>query len=176
MSKKTRYWVRRILLLCLVIMVGFAIYRVSTDKGGEPVEGDKAPDFTLTTLDGKQMSFADLKGKPIMINFWGTWCPPCKSEMPAIQEAYVSNKHKGFQVVSVNIHENALPVGNFASQYGLTFPILLDKDKDVVKLYKIGPIPSSFFINRDGVIVHRVEGPLQISQLQFYIDQITAKK
>lgn len=175
MNKLTRYWVRRVLLVCLVVLVGFAIYRVSTDTGGEPVEGDKAPDFTLTTVDGKQVSLHDFKGKPIMINFWGTWCPPCQSEMPAIEEAYKVNKNKGFQVVSIDIHENELPVANFANQYGLTFPILLDKDRDIVKLYKIEPIPSSFFINSDGVIVHRIEGPLQINQLQYYIDQITVK-
>lgn len=176
MKIQTRYWVKRILLICLLGMVVFAIYRVATDTGGKPVEGEKAPDFTLTTLDGKTKRLHDLKGKAIMINFWGTWCPPCRSEMPAIQAAYTINKNKGFEVVSINIHENELPVGNFASQYGLTFPIWMDKDKEVVKQYKIGPIPSSFFINRDGIIIKRVEGPLQISQLQYYIDQITPKK
>jgi peroxiredoxin len=165
---------RRILLLCLVGLVGFAIYQVSTDTGGKPVEGEEAPDFTLTTLDGKQRSLSDLKGKAVMINFWGTWCPPCKTEMPAIQQAYMINKSKGFEVVSVNIRENDLPVSNFAQQMGLTFPIWMDKDREVVKQYKIGPIPSTFFINRDGVIEKKIEGPLELSQLQYYINQITS--
>jgi peroxiredoxin len=165
---------RRILLLCLVGLVGFAIYRVSTDTGGKPVEGEEAPDFTLTTLDGKQRSLSDLKGKPVMINFWGTWCPPCKTEMPAIQQAYMINKSKGFEVVSVNIRENDLPVHNFVQQMGLTFPIWMDKDREVVKQYKIGPIPSTFFINRDGVIEKKIEGPLQLNQLQYYINQISS--
>jgi peroxiredoxin len=174
MKKHTRYWVRRVLLLCLIGLVGYAIYQVSTDTGGKPVEGDKAPDFTLTTLDGKQRSLSELKGKAIMLNFWGTWCPPCKSEMPAIQQAYSMNKNRGFEVVSINIRENELPVSNFAQQMDLTFPIWMDKDREVVKLYKIGPIPSSFFINREGEIIKRVEGPLQLSQLQQIIDQITS--
>lgn len=165
---------RRVLLLCLIGLVGYAIYQVSTDNGGKPVEGDKAPDFTLTTLDGKQRSLSELKGKAIMLNFWGTWCPPCKTEMPAIQQAYIMNKNRGFEVVSINIRENELPVSNFAKQMGLTFPIWMDKDREVVKQYKIGPIPSSFFINREGEIVKRVEGPLQLGQLQQLIDQITS--
>ncbi|WP_028775463.1 thiol-disulfide oxidoreductase ResA [Shimazuella kribbensis] len=172
MKKQTRYWVRRILLLCLVGLVGYAIYQVSTDTGGKPVEGDEAPNFTLTTLDGKQMSLSDLKGKAVMLNFWGTWCPPCKTEMPAIQQAYMMNKNRGFVVVSINIRENELPVSNFAKQMGLTFPIWMDKEREVVKQYKIGPIPSSFFINREGVIEKRIEGPLQLSQLQYFINQI----
>jgi peroxiredoxin len=176
MNKQTRYWMRRVLFVCLVGMVAFAIYRVSTDTGGKPVEGNRAPNFTLTTLDGKQMSLHDLKGKAVMINFWGTWCPPCRAEMPAIQAAYMSNKDKGFEVVSVNIRENEVPVANFVSQYGLSFPIWMDKDRYVVKLYKIGPIPSTFFIDPDGVIVKRIEGPLQISQLQYYIEQLLPKK
>lgn len=165
---------RRVLLLCLIGLVGYAIYQVSTDNGGKPVEGDKAPDFTLTTLDGKQRSLSELKGKAIMLNFWGTWCPPCKTEMPAIQQAYIMNKNRGFEVVSINIRENELPVSNFAKQMGLTFPIWMDKDREVVKQYKIGPIPSSFFINREGEIIKRIEGPLQLGQLQQLIDQITS--
>lgn len=174
MNKQTRYWVRRLLLLSLLILVGVAIYQVSTDTGGKPVAGEQAPDFTLTTLDGKQKSLSDLKGKAVMINFWGTWCPPCKQEMPAIQKAYEINQKRGFEVVSINIRENDLPVSNFVNQMGLTFPIWMDKEREVIKQYKIGPIPSTFFINRDGVIIERIEGPLQLNQLQYYIDKITS--
>jgi peroxiredoxin len=139
---------------------------------GKPDAGDQAPDFRLQTLDGKEMSLSELKGKVVLLNFWGSWCEPCRNEMPTLEKAYQTYKGQGFIVVAVNIAETDVTTSAFVKQYGLTFPILMDRDRAVVDLYKIGPIPTSFFIDPQGKIVKRVEAPLVSGQLDLWIQSI----
>lgn len=176
MAKQTRYWVRRIVFLILIGMVGFTIYQMTV--GSEPKQpnvGDIAPDFELQTLDGKKMRLSDLKGKVVMLNFWATWCPPCKQEMPVMQEAYQKYKDQGFEIAAVNIGETDVAVQSFAKTQGLTFPIWLDYNKDITRQYKIGPIPSSFFIDANGIVAKKNEGPVNLAQLSGYIQELLPK-
>lgn len=173
MNKQTRYWVRRVIFIALIALIGVALYQVI--QGGnqkQPQIGDEAPDFTLTTLDGKEASLSQLRGKAVMLNFWGSWCEPCRTEMPAMQEVYEKYKDQGFEIVAVNIGETDVAAASFAKQLGLTFPIWMDRDRDIVDLYHIGPIPSSFFIDAQGKIVRKVNGQLDTSQLELYINPI----
>jgi peroxiredoxin len=161
----------------MVGLIGFALYQaVEQGESKKPEVGDEAPNFTLITLDGKEMSLKDLRGKAVMLNFWGTWCAPCREEMPAMQKAYEKYKDNGFEIVAINIAETDVAASSFAKQYGLTFPIWMDRDREAVRLYGIGPIPSSFFLDPNGVITKRVEGPLDVSQLELYINPILPRK
>lgn len=170
MKNQTRYWVRRILFLVLIGLVGFALYQsFNRENAGKPIAGEVAPNFTLTDVSGKEVELNDLRGKAVMLNFWGTWCEPCRTEMPTMQQMYEKYKSKGFEIVAVNIAETEVAVDSFAKQYGLSFPIWMDQDRDVVKQYKIGPLPSSLFLDRNGVIVDRIEGPLDTARLEYYI-------
>ncbi|MGA9174537.1 MAG: thiol-disulfide oxidoreductase ResA [Thermoactinomyces sp.] len=173
MNKQTRYWVRRVLFLFMVALVGLALYQaMNRDHADKPDVGETAPDFQLETLDGKQMKLSDFKGKAVLLNFWGSWCDPCRKEMPVLEQAYKEYKNKGFTIVAVNIAETNVAASAFARQYGLTFPILMDRDRDVVDLYKVGPIPTSLLIDPKGKITKRVEGPLIQGQLELYINSI----
>lgn len=170
MKKQTRYWVRRVVFLVLIGLFTFALYHsLNRENAGKPIVGDEAPNFTLTDVHGKEVELADLRGKAVMLNFWGTWCEPCRTEMPAMQQMYEKYKGQGFEIVAVNIAETEIAVDSFAKQHGLTFPIWMDQDRDIVKQYKIGPLPSSLFINREGIITDRIEGALNVSQLEVYI-------
>ncbi|WP_044642453.1 thiol-disulfide oxidoreductase ResA [Risungbinella massiliensis] len=170
MKNRTRYWVRRILFLVLIGLVGFALYQsFNRENAGKPIAGEEAPNFTLTDVSGKEVELTDLRGKAVMLNFWGTWCEPCRTEMPAMQQMYQKYQAKGFEIVAVNIAETEVAVNSFAKQHNLTFPIWMDQDRDVVKQYKIGPLPSSLFLDRNGVIVDRIEGPLDPARLEYYI-------
>jgi peroxiredoxin len=170
MNKQTRYWVRRILFLVLLGLFAFALFQaLNRENAGKPVVGDEAPNFTLTNLQGEEVDLKSLRGKAVMINFWGTWCPPCRSEMPAMQKMYEKYRQQGFEIIAVNIAETEVAVDSFAKRYGLTFPIWLDRDRDVVKQYKIGPLPSTLFLNREGIITDRVEGALDQARLEYYI-------
>lgn len=124
---------------------------------------ERAPSFTLSTLDGKTVSLEDYKGKKILLNFWATWCPPCKAEMPDMQEMYEENKEKDFVVLGVNVtvtEKNADDVSTFVEDYQLSFPILMDVKGKVAHQFEILSYPTSYFIDSDGVIRGKVIGAL----------------
>jgi peroxiredoxin len=128
-----------------------------------------APDFTLTSLDGQTIQLSDLRGRPVLLNFWATWCPACRTELPALQAAY---ERYGEQVVflAVDVKESRDTVASFVSQFGLTFPVLLDEQGQVSdRLYQVRGIPTSLFIAPDGVVSARHIGPLTETDIDRYL-------
>lgn len=116
--------------------------------------GHVAPDFTLKTLDGTTVRLSDLRGqKVVLINFWATWCPPCRLEMPTMQQIYTEYRTRGFEILAVNIESDAgKEIGDFVKELRLTFPILLDPDMKVTRRFRIIGLPVSVLIDRQGVI------------------------
>lgn len=151
----------------MVALIVIALYQVIDEgKSQKPQVSEQAPNFELTTLDGKQVSLSKLRGKAVLLNFWGSWCEPCKTEMPALTKMYEKYQSQGLEVVGINIAETDVAVGQFIKQYSLNFPVWMDRDRDVVDLYKIGPIPSTYFIDPAGKIIYVKEGPLELSELE----------
>jgi cytochrome c biogenesis protein CcmG, thiol:disulfide interchange protein DsbE len=111
----------------------------------------RAPAFTLTTLDGKLVSSNDFHGKIVLVNFWATWCPPCRSEMPEIEAAYQAHRNN-FVVLGINQAESSNAAKQFADEFHLTFPILLDSNGSVGQLFQVQALPTSFFIDPKGII------------------------
>jgi peroxiredoxin len=148
-------------------LIVFALYQNLSATGKERLEvGDKAPDFQLQTLDGKVVKLSDYHGKVVLINFWATWCQPCRTEMPDLQKVYESWRGRGLEVLAVNIAETPVAVQAFKKELGLTFPILLDSQKEVTKLYKVGPIPTSFFVDESGKIIRIFQGQMNRNQME----------
>jgi len=123
--------------------------------------GNQAPDFQLQNLDGQTVSLGNLQGKPVLINFWATWCSPCVSEMPYIQEIYEEWADKGLVVVAINLGESSSKAEEFMQSYNLSFTVLLDTKKDVAQKYNIQYIPTTFFIDKDGIIQDKMIGAFQ---------------
>jgi len=125
--------------------------------------GRVAPDFLLQTPDGGELRLSDLRGTPVMVNFWASWCTPCREEMPRIVRAY-DEGGGAFTVVAVDLQENAEQVADFARDFGMTFPIVIDRTGEVGRTWRIGGpvegIPSSYFLDADGVVQGRVFGPM----------------
>ncbi len=123
-------------------------------RAGESLEAQAvagmAPDFTLRTLDGKQVTLSDLRGRPVLINFWATWCPPCRLEMPAMQRVYERHKDEGLVILAVNYRETEEQVRPFVEELGLTFSILLDRDGNVANQYRVLGLPTTYFVDRTG--------------------------
>ena len=144
---------RVIAVLFLFGVVGFALWAlqggISPTRGALGV-GSVAPNFTLTNAAGQQVNLADYRGKTVLLNFWATWCPPCRSEMPAIDAAAKANPN--LVVLAVDLQEGPLPVQDYVQQLGLSFSPLLDTTGDVTALYHVNSLPSSFFIGPDGRI------------------------
>ncbi len=117
-----------------------------------------APDFTLTTLDGQKVRLADLKGQVVMLNFWASWCGPCRQEMPLLNDIYASYKKAGFVLLGVNLDEAAAAAKGFLAKTPVTFPVLHDAEGKVADLYKNQAMPSSFFIDRKGNLAYLHQG------------------
>ena len=117
-----------------------------------PFEGAEAPDFTLPDLEGRPVSLVDERGSVVLLNFWATWCEPCRAEMPLFDRIYRERKAEGMVVLAVNFDEPRDQVISFRDDLGLSFPILLDPGARVQKLYRVRGYPTSFWIDREGVI------------------------
>lgn len=118
-----------------------------------------APDFTLPALGGGEVRLSDYRGKVVLVNFWGTWCEPCREETPALQAAYEQLRERGLVVVGIDLTDGERAQGRgeteinqFVSQYGVTYPIALDVDGKVANAFRIYPIPTSYFIDPEGNI------------------------
>lgn len=138
-------------------------------------EGKKAPDFTLQTLDGESVTLSELQGKKVILNFWATWCPPCKSEMPYFQDYYEKYAEEdNVEIVAVNLtfQDKVDNVEAFVNGNGLTFPILLMEEPGINNTYKIVSIPSTFMIDTNGIIQKQIIGPLDEEALRNYVSKL----
>jgi peroxiredoxin len=147
---------------------------------GTPAKGEPAPDFALPTLDGEQVRLSSLRGTPVVLNFWATWCAPCKAEMPEIEAAYAGAQGE-FVVLAVNSEGTPTNMarrlaGDFRDEMELSFPILLDSPStEVYNQYRLRGLPDTFFIDRDGIIRDVVIGPLTESALREKLDALLAR-
>ncbi|WP_338657367.1 thiol-disulfide oxidoreductase ResA (plasmid) [Sporosarcina psychrophila] len=172
-KKKNRFITRLLILTVLAGAVVFTIYSSFTKEKHDILKvGDVAPDFALVDLDGESHRLSNYKGQGVFLNFWGTWCAPCKKEMPAMGRQYQVYKDQGVQVLAVNIAESDLKVRTFAKQYGMTFPTLIDKNKSVMLAYNVKPLPTTLLINPDGKIVKIITGEMSENDIQGYMEQI----
>lgn len=135
-------------------------------------QGFPAPDFLLTNTHGEQVRLSELHGQPILINFWATWCAPCRIEMPAIQARYEAYEDRGLIVLGVDFDEPLEDVQDFGEQLGLSFDLLLDPGGEVQSLYRVRGYPTSFFVGRDGIIQAQHIGVMTEGQLDDYLAQI----
>ena len=122
----------------------------STTEGAKP--GALAPDFTISSLDGQSISLSDLRGKPVVLNFWTTWCRPCVAEMPHLQEVFEERSSEELSMFLINIGESSSTAKQFVQDHGLSIPVLLDSSGNVATNYEVRYIPTTFFIDRDGII------------------------
>ena len=143
-----------------------------------PRPGFLAPDFTLDLLGGGQVTLSDLRGEVVMINLWASWCPPCRAEMPAIESVYEDNKALGLQVLAVDMtyQDNESAAASFVQQYGLTFPILMDRTGTMANRYQMRALPTTFFVDRQGVIADVVVGgPMNEALIRTKVEALLAE-
>ncbi|WP_042346277.1 thiol-disulfide oxidoreductase ResA [Bacillus massiliigorillae] len=157
-NKKRRLIMRSVVLGLLGIAILYTLYANFTKEDNKVVaKGQEAPDFVLTDLEGKKHQLSDYKGQGVFLNFWGTWCPPCKEEMPYMDNQYQQYKDKGVQVLAVNIEESEVAVSSFVKKLGLSFPVPLDRDGRVNDAYGVFNLPVTFLIDKNGKIIDIIE-------------------
>jgi peroxiredoxin len=134
-----------------------------------------APDFSLESQDAENITLSNFRGDVVLVNFWGSWCPPCREEMPAMQKVYQEYQDQGFTILAVNAAYNEKPgqAIKFVSDHSLEFPIPLDKDGQVSRLYQVNAFPSSYFIDRNGIVQEIViGGPMAEALLRTRIENL----
>ena len=144
-------------------------------NGALPLEGQPAPDITLKTIDGSMIMLSKLQGHPVLINFWASWCEPCRAEMPEIVRAYEAHKPDGLVVLAINMtFQDSLPEAQaFVKEFHMPFPVLLDDTGGVARdAYGVRVLPMSFFIDRKGIIVHRQIGAMNGKQIDTFVGEI----
>jgi peroxiredoxin len=165
-------WFGVLLLAFLIGIAGFNLYSdrkdvteikntgmaVNDDVTGI-AQGEKAPDFTVKTMEGKEVKLSDYEGKKVFLNFWATWCPPCKAEMPHMQSFY-DDKPENIEILAINLEESNKKISEFVDQYGLTFPILMDEDGKVTETFEVYTIPTTYVLNEDGTVHQKIIGPM----------------
>ncbi len=168
-------------ILVLVLGAGWIIFlppAQGSSTGGlipAPREGFLAPDFALADASGKTVRLSELRGKPVLLNLWASWCPPCQEEMPAMQKAYETYAAQGFTILAVDTayqdqKDSALA---FAAKKNLTFPILFDLDGNTSRSYQVRAMPTSFFIDQQGIIRKVViGGPMAEGLLNAEIEKL----
>lgn len=138
---------------------------------GPPRVGQPAPDFRVRDLEGRIIQLSALRGRVVVVNFWATWCGPCREEFPEFEKAYREQRDQGVVILAINVGEPAGKAASFQEQFGSTFPILLDPDSAVLRQYGMRGIPDSVFIDREGVVRDIVYGPLSKGTLIYKLNQ-----
>ncbi len=137
--------------------------------------GRAAPDFLLERPEGGSLRLSSLQGQPVLINFWATWCPPCRDEIPELIEAFEQHADEGLVVIGIDLQEPDKTVLQFAEEFGITYPLVIDQSGGVQDIYRLGGIdglPSSFFIDESGVIRSRISGPMTKEMLDERLELI----
>jgi peroxiredoxin len=138
-----------------------------------------APAFSLPSLDGGTVNLSDYRGKVVLVNFWGTWCEPCKEETPALQQAYTQLQSEGLEIIGVNLYSQETggeeAVRAFLQPYGVTYPIALDTAGDIARSFQISPIPVSYFVDQNGTIRYVKVGTLREAEVRALFERLRAE-
>jgi len=143
------------LVALLLILAG------STQAAGTltPISGDvQAPDFSLQDTNGKTHRLSDYRGKPVIINFWTTWCPPCREELPSMNRAWHQLKQEGIAMLAINMGEDEDTIFIFSADYPTDFPILMDQTGEVIEQWPVKGLPTTYVVAPDGTIAYRAIG------------------
>lgn len=167
------------IFLAILALVGWGIVTVlRQDLGSGPEVGSPAPGFTLPNLNGEEISLESFRGKAVLMNFWATWCGPCRHEMPSLEALYQKYKDRGFVVLGVSVDDEGWePIRGFLKAVPVSFPIVLDKEQKVTETYETFRIPETYLINPKGEIAGKIVGPQDYSQEVFFkkIERILPK-
>lgn len=165
---------------------GKSVTQSASEEGGDETlseglsPGEIPPDFELKTLDGQTIRLSDYKGKKVILNFWATWCPPCRAEMPYLENYYKTKaKKQNVEIIAVNLtnaergSKKLETVKSFTDEYGLTFPIPLDKTGGIGNTYQTITIPTSYMINSKGIIHEKIIGPMDEEMIKKLVNEMS---
>ncbi len=151
---------------------GFPIATLKNIDNGmaAPVPASPAPNFNMVLPDGRYLSLADLQGRPVLLNFWATWCGPCRLEMPELVDE--ANRNQDLVILAINVQQELTQLQPFAEEFQMIMPVVLDSDAALRQLYEVSGMPTSVFINREGNVAVIWKGALTAKTLQDFLKEI----
>lgn len=190
--KARKLKITNLMILKLIVVFGFAVMsgsfllnlffnedkpKVNTAKTVEVglQEGNKAPDFQLKTLNDTDVKLSDLQGKKVFLNFWATWCPPCKAEIPHMQDFYESRNKTEVEILAVNLttsEKNSGKIKDFVTERRVTFPVLLDQEGEIGDQYRALTIPTSYLIDSNGIVRKKIVGPMDKEMMEQLLESV----
>ena len=172
-KKRNRLIIRTIVLL---VMISAVVYTIAfKDKVKVLSVGDTAPDFELVDLDGNTHRLSEYRGQGVFLNFWGTWCGPCKREMPHMEKMHAEFEDKGVKILAISVKDSKLKVESFRDRYELTFPVAIDQTDSVKVVYNISPLPTTFLINAEGKIEEIITREMSETEIRKNMESIQPK-
>lgn len=171
---KSRRTIQIVILFAVLLLGGYAIWAAlfGGDKAGRPEAGGEPPPFTLADTTGGVQSLSDYEGRPIVINFWGSFCEPCVKEMPEFERQFEKWKDRGLAILAINLSEDTLTVNNFVNRFDLSYPILRDVDRKIERQYGLRQYPTTFFVKPDGTIMEVVVGGMLESDINARVERL----
>ena len=149
----------RILLSLFILVVSLSSIAQQAGKGLTQLpDRPQAPDFVLADIDGNQYRLSDYRGQVVIINFWATWCPPCRAEMPSMQRAWQQLEKEGILMLGINVGEDEDTIFQFTANYPVEFPLLMDQDSRVINQWPVRGLPTTFVVSPAGKITYRAIG------------------
>lgn len=162
--------------IALIVFIGYRIWpQGAAAFGFDSANAELAPAFQLTALGGESLSSNSLRGKVVLVNFWATWCPPCRFEMPGFQSVYDSRKDKGFVVLGIATDGDREAVDRFLTEHHITYPISMASGTVVQSFGGVNVLPTSFLIDRNGRIRNEVRGMFASVALKSAVDHLLAE-
>jgi len=171
---KWRKKIQVVILLAVFVIGGYAIGTAlfGEERTGQIKPGQQPPEFKLADLEGGVHQLSDYAGQPVIVNFWGTFCPPCVKEMPEFERQYEKWKDKGLVVLAINLSEDTLTVNNFVKQFDLSYPILRDVNRKTEKQYGLRSYPTTFFVKADGSLMEAKVGGMTEEEINERVERL----
>lgn len=180
MPRTRTNWIILTIVAAVLGTVWIGVNRVDASNAnptGQPPSpdiGHPAPDFTLLTTGGDELNLSDLRGTPVLVNFWATWCPPCRAEIPALEQTY--RQFGGdVLVLGVDVQENPDQVATFIQDYDMSYPVVIDGSAEVAKTYRVRAFPTSYLIDERGVVIQIYNGPVNQPLLVSTFDDLMGR-
>ncbi len=158
-----------IIILGLISLMGYAIFGNRASVKTSPLIGMQAPDFTLKTFDGKELKLSDLQGKTVLLNFWASWCMPCKQEAGALERSWLKYRDKDVVFVGVNVWDENSNALKYLREFGGGYPHALDPNEEIQIDYGVGGVPETYFIDSSGTVRDKFTGPLTEQIIDYFV-------